>query len=64
MTRDEALVQMTLRWLEAEAKLHRSVPVEAVEKLRDEVLQRAPAALQPTFDRFFTEVVGTTSTTR
>lgn len=60
MTRDEALVQMTLRWLEAEAKLHRSVPIEAVEKLRTEVLERAPAALQPTFDRFFAEVVGTT----
>jgi hypothetical protein len=58
MTRDEALVQMTLRWLEAEAKLRHSVPVEAVEKMRDEVLQRAPADLQQTFDRFFAEVVG------
>ena len=57
MTRDEALVQMTLRWLEAEAKLRESVPVDAVQRLREEVMQRAPAAMEQTFDRFFAEVL-------
>jgi hypothetical protein len=58
MTRDEALVQMTMLWLEAEAKLKQSVPLADVEKLRDEIVSRAPAATEEVFDRFFTEVVG------
>jgi hypothetical protein len=39
---------MTMRWLEAEARLQRSVPLDAVEKLRDEVLQRTAFDLRGT----------------
>lgn len=38
------LVQITMRWLEAEARLQKSVPLDAVETLRDEVLRRARPA--------------------
>ena len=58
MTKDEALIQMTMRWLEAEARLQRSVPLDAVEKLRDEVLQRTAFDLRGTVDRLFAEVAG------
>ena len=58
MTRDEALIQMTLRCLEAEARLRESVPLEAVQQLREEVLSRAPESLRGGYDRFFAEVVG------
>lgn len=47
---------MTIRWLEAEAKLRVSVPLEAVERLRDDVMKHAPAALHDTFERFFEDV--------
>ena len=63
MTKDEALIQMTMRWLEAEARLQRSVPLDAVEKLRDEVLQRTSLDLHGTFDRLFAEVAGKTGRT-
>lgn len=55
MTTEEALIQMTIRWLEAEAKLKNSVPKEAVLKLREEVLSRAPASLTETFHGLFEE---------
>ena len=63
MTKDEALIQMTMRWLEAEARLQRSVPLDAVEKLRDEVLQRTAVDLRGTVDRLFAEVAGKTGRT-
>ena len=66
MTRDrieDALIQMTMRWLEAEARLQRSVPLDAVESLRDEVLQRTSIDLRGTVDRLFAEVVGKTGRT-
>ena len=63
MTKDEALIQMTMRWLEAEARLQRSVPLDAVEKLRAEVLQRTSLDLHGTFDRLFAEVAGKTGRT-
>ena len=63
MTKDEALIQMTMRWLEAEARLQRSVPLDAVEKLRDEVLQRTSLDLRGTVDRLFAEVAGKTGRT-
>lgn len=53
MDRDEALIQMTIRWLEAEAKVKNSVSKEAVLKLREEVLSRAPASLTETFHKLF-----------
>lgn len=58
MTRDEALIEMTLRWLEAEARLRNGVPRDAVQKLREEVLARAPDSLRGCYDRLFAEVVG------
>jgi hypothetical protein len=58
ITKEEALIQMTLRWLEAEAKLRDSVPLEAVEQLREEVLSRAPESLRGGYDRFFAGAVG------
>ena len=72
MTKDEALVQMTMRWLEAEARLQQAeerlqqaearlqqgVPVDAVQHVRKEVLQRTALDLHGTFDRFFAELVG------
>lgn len=58
MTKDEALVQMTMRWLEAEARLKQGVPVDAVQHVREEVLQRTPHDLHGTFDRLFAELVG------
>jgi hypothetical protein len=60
MTKDEALIQMTMRWLEAEAHLQKSVPLDAVEKLRDEVLERMSLNMRGTVDRLFAEVVGKT----
>jgi hypothetical protein len=66
MTRDrieDALIQMTMRWLEAEARLQRSVPLDAVESLRDEVLQRTSSDVRGTVDRLFAEVVGKTGRT-
>ena len=63
MTKDEALIQMTMRWLEAEARLQKSVPLDAVEKLRDEVLQRTSLDLRGTVDRLFAEVAGKTGRT-
>lgn len=65
MTKDEALVQMTMRWLEAEARLQQAeahlqqgVPLDAVQYVRKEVLQRTPHDLHGTFDRFFAELIG------
>ena len=65
MTKDEALVQMTLRWLEAEARLQQAearlkqgVPVEAVQHVRDEVVQRIYPDLRGTIDRLFAELIG------
>ena len=58
MTKDEALVQMTLRWLEAEARLKQGVPVEAVQHVRDEVVQRIYPDLRGTIDRLFAELIG------
>jgi hypothetical protein len=65
MTKDEALVQMTLRWLEAEARLQQAearlqqgVPVEAVQHVRDEVVQRTSLDLRGTTDRLFAELIG------
>jgi len=60
MTKDEALIQMTMRWLEAEAYLQKSVPLDAVEKLRDEVLERTSLDMRGTVDRLFAEVVSKT----
>ena len=59
-TKDEALIQMTMRWLEAEAYLQKSVPLDAVEKLRDEVLERTSLDMRGTVDRLFAEVVSKT----
>ena len=65
MSKDEALVQMTMRWLEAEARLQQAearlqqgVPVDAVQHVRAEVLQRTALDLHGTFDRFFAELIG------
>lgn len=58
MTKDEALIQMTIRCLEAEARLQQAVPLDAVQQLREEVLSRAPESLRGGYDRFFAEVVG------
>jgi hypothetical protein len=72
MTKDEALVQMTMRWLEAEARLQQGearlqqvearlqqgVPLDAVQHVREEVLRRTPHDLHGTFDRLFAELVG------
>ena len=65
MTKDEALAQMTIRWLEtearlqqAEARLQQAVPLDAVDTLRDEVLRRAGFDLRGTFDRLFAELIG------
>lgn len=65
MTKDEALAQMTIRWLEAEARLQKAearlqqgVPLDAVQHVRDEVLERTSLDLRGTIDRFFAELVG------
>lgn len=65
MSKDEALVQMTMRWLEAEARLQQAearlqqgVPVDAVQHVRDEVLERTALDLRGTVDRFFAELIG------
>ena len=70
MTKDEALVQMTMRWLEtearlqqAEARLQQGVPLDDVQHVRKEVLQRTPHDLHGTFDRLFAEVVAKTGRT-
>lgn len=53
MTHEEALIAMTKLWLEAEAKLKNSVPLDEVEKLRVDLVSLAPAALQGPVDEFF-----------
>lgn len=65
MTKDEALVQMTMRWLEAEARLQQAearlqqgVPVDAVQHVRDEVVQRIYPDMRGTIDRLFAELIG------
>ena len=65
MTKDEALAQMTIRWLEAEARLQKAearlqqgVPLDAVQHVRDEVRERTSLDLRGTIDRFFAELVG------
>ena len=65
MTKDEALVQMTMRWLEAEARLQQAearlqqgVPLDAVQHVRDEVLERTSLDLRGTIDRLFAELIG------
>lgn len=65
MTKDEALAQMTIRWLEAEARLQKAearlqqgVPLDAVQHVREAVLERTSLDLRGTIDRFFAELVG------
>ena len=69
MTKDEALVQMTMRWLEAEARLQqaeahlqqhtqRSLPLEDFQILRKRILERTSPDLYGTVDRFFAEAFG------
>ena len=57
ITKDEALIQMTLRWLEAQTRLRESVTIDAVAQLREEVVARAPPGLQGCYDRLFAEVL-------
>lgn len=65
MTKDEALIQMTMRWLEAEARLQQAearlqqgVSLDAVQHVRKEVLQRTAHDMHGTVDRLFAELIG------
>jgi len=67
ITKDEALVQMTMRWLEAEARLQQAdvrrrdyviVMTDVFQKLREQVLERTHESLKGTIDRLFAEALG------
>jgi hypothetical protein len=60
MTKEEALSQMTTRWLEDEELLRASVLREDVENLRAQVLERTSLDMRGTVDRLFAEVVSKT----
>ena len=67
MTKDEALAQMTMRWLEAEERLQQAdvrrrdyviVMTDVFQKLREQVLERTHESLKGTIDRLFAEALG------
>ena len=68
LTRDEALIEMTMRWLEAErraqavagapAQLDVVITADALQRLKGYVLERTPDDLKETFNRAFAECLG------